>query len=199
MISFRESDHSYWLNDVRVPGVNEIIEAVGLTDPAAKRNYTPFHAARGKALHKATYLHDIGVLDESTIDPEITGYFKAYKLFVKQYIQYQDQWSAMELIVFNSDLFYAGTLDRTGRLCTKDGLIIVDIKSGQKEKWHAVQLALYALALSEGNRFDLKLYGLYLKKDGTFKASRDLVDYTSPDIYKVAEAVTRVFHWKQMK
>ncbi|KKL17566.1 hypothetical protein LCGC14_2484260 [marine sediment metagenome] len=192
MISFRESDHSYWLNDVRVPGVNEIIEAVGLTDPAAKKNYTPFHAARGKALHKATYLHDMGVLDESSIDPEIAGCFEAYKLFVKQYIP---TWFN-ELIVFNSDLFYVGTLDRFGQLSTIDDSVIIDIKTGQKAKWHAIQLALYAIALTKDISTNPKLYGLYLKKDGTFKASRDLVDYTSPDIYKVAEAVTRVFHWK---
>ena len=193
MISFRESDHSYWLNDVRVPGVNEIIEAVGLTDPAGKRNYKPFHAARGKALHKATYLYDMGVLDESTIDPEIAGYFEAYQLFIKEF---KPKWLQHESIVFNKELFYVGTLDRFGQLSTIDDSVIIDIKTGQKAKWHAIQLALYAIALTKDISTNPKLYGLYLKKDGTFKASRDLVDYTSPDIYKVAESAVRLFHWK---
>jgi len=35
MIEFRESDHSYWYDGVRVPGVSEIIDGVGLMDPAA--------------------------------------------------------------------------------------------------------------------------------------------------------------------
>ncbi|KKL69449.1 hypothetical protein LCGC14_2114890, partial [marine sediment metagenome] len=105
-------------------------------------------------------------------------------------------------------------------------IIIAECKTGQKTKWHAIQLALYALALQNKTKNDNKdnlwnfseidikegtvtsqktnvpllplpkLYGLYLKKDGTFKASRDLVDYTDPEIFKVAESAVRLFHWK---
>ena len=192
MIEFHAEDHSYWLDDIRVPGVSEIIEGVGLMDANAKQFYTQYHSDRGTAVHAATVMIDNGTLDESSIDPEIVGYLEAYKKFL---VEYEPMWLKSEYLVFDKKLFYAGRLDRYGYLCAMQG--VVDIKTGQKTKWHAIQLALYALAM--GNYFapDALVFGLYLHKDGSFKASRDLVNYTDPEIFKVAEAATRLFHWRQ--
>ena len=83
MIEFRESDHSYWFDGIRVPGVSEIIEGAGLTDPNAQKYYTKFHADRGTAVHKACELYDKGILDEDSLDPEVVGYLEAYKKFTE--------------------------------------------------------------------------------------------------------------------
>ena len=194
MIEFNEATHTYSLDGIIVPGVSQIIEGAGLTDPNAKRNYTKYHADRGTAVHKACELLDKGILDEDSLDPEITGYVGAYKKFIKEY---KPEWEALEAMVFNEMLFYAGRYDRFGRLNIEGpDWVILDIKTGQKAKWHAIQLALYIMAL-EGRPQFAKLYGLYLKKDGTFKASRDLIDYTDPEVFRVAEATVRIYQWKQ--
>jgi len=193
IITFCEKTHTYWLGSVKIPGVSEIIEGVGLMDSKAKQFYTQYHSDRGTAVHAATVMIDNGTLDESSVDPEIVGYVEAYKKFIEQC---KPKWKHIEYMVFNQIAFYAGTLDRFGSLGKFDQLAILDIKTGQKAKWHAIQLALYVDGLVGRPRF-AKLYGLYLKKDGSFKASRDLVDYTDPEIFKVAEAATRLFHWRQ--
>ena len=191
MIEFHEEDHTYWYNGIRVPGVSEIIEGAGLTDANAKQHYTKFHADRGTAVHKACELLDKGVLDESSLDPEIVGYVEAYKKFIEEY---KPEWPHIELKVFNAISFYAGTLDRFGTIGYD--LVVLDIKTGQKAKWHAIQLALYTNALP-GRPQHAKLYGLYLKRDGSFKASRDLIDYTDPEAFRVAEAAVRIYQWRQ--
>jgi len=196
IITFCEKTHTYWLGSVKIPGVSEIIEGVGLMDAKAKQFYTQFHSDRGTAVHAATVMIDNGTLDESSVDPEIVGYLEAYKKFKEEG---WPQWSCLEYSVFNKTLFYAGTLDRFGTINKE--LVVVDIKTGQKAKWHAIQLAFYCLALIEvpllgGLSFvtqDIKLCGLYLNKKGTYK----LVDYTDPEIFKVAEACVRLFHWRQ--
>ena len=91
---------------------------------------------------------------------------------------------------YNPLLFYAGTLVRYGTMGW--GNSVLDIKTGQKAKWHAIQLALYAMLLVENPNPNLELYGLYLKGNGIYK----LVDYTDPDIFKVAESAVRLFHWR---
>ena len=189
MIEFRESDHSYWYDGVRVPGVSEIIDGVGLMDPAAKQHYTKFYADRGTAVHKATELYDKGTLDESSLDPEIVGYVEAYKKFVAEH---DPTWVEIEKRGFNKQLFYAGTLDRAGFL-NEAGAVVLDIKTGQKAKWHVIQLALYAMLLVQNQNPNLKLYGLYLKGNSIYK----LVDYTDPDILKVAESCIRLYHWQR--
>lgn len=194
MITFNPIDHTYWEGDIRVPGVSEIIEGAGLTDVNAKQHYTKFHADRGRAVHKACELLDKGILDESSLDPEIVGYVDAYKKFTKEY---EPIWTQIEHKIFDHSLFYAGTMDRCGTF--NNGLVILDIKTGQKAKWHAVQLALYALPSLEHDLRVIKLYGLYLKQNGSFKAGRDLIDYTDPEIFRVAEAATRIYHWKNNK
>lgn len=192
MIEFNEATHTYWYDGLNVPGVSEIIEGAGLTDANAKQHYTKFHADRGTAVHKACELLDKGILDESSLDPEIEGYVEAYKKFLKEY---EPGWVEIEKRGFNKQLFYAGTLDRAGFL-TDSGAAVLDIKTGQKAKWHAIQLALYAMLLVENQTPNTNLYGLYLKRDGSFKAKRDLIDYTDPEIFRVAEAATRLYHWR---
>jgi hypothetical protein len=48
---------------------------------------------------------------------------------------------------------------------------VIDIKTGDPDRWHGVQLAAYALAL-DGDFRTLRRLGVYLRPDGAFRTVR---------------------------
>ena len=56
---FRESDHTYWLGDVQVPGVTTVLAILGGYEGIPERILRKA-ADRGTAVHKITELDDAG-------------------------------------------------------------------------------------------------------------------------------------------
>ena len=128
MFTFDPDKHEYRLDGKLLDNVTSVIREAGFMP-----SYTPadleWYLERGRAIHKATELYDKGELDESTVDPRIFGYLKSWKtLNFKYHPQH------IEMPLCDPIYGYAGTIDR---------LPLLDIKSGQPEKWHRIQLGAY--------------------------------------------------------
>ena len=102
------------------------------------RWWTAEDALRGRYVATATALCDQGRLDEAELDPVLTPYLKAWKAFLRDS---KAEVLAVEEVVGDGHWGYAGTLDRRVRLNGVD--CIIDIKTGDHQAWHALQLAAY--------------------------------------------------------
>ena len=174
MIQFDEHSHTYILNGVQLPSVTEITRFCAY-DYRSDRPWLAQEAARrGTAVHEACALIDYGETPEET--PEIAGYLKAYRRFLKDY---RPDWELIEHPMGNLETGFAGTLDRYGTLY--DGReLILDIKTGQLHRAALrAQLTGYRKLLL-WERMDRPclpgLYALRLSRDGTYEL-RDV----SPD------------------
>jgi hypothetical protein len=76
-LKFIEKDHSYWIEEDRVPGLSEVLQKVGLVK--SYRGIDPFYANRGIAVHRANELWLKGDLDEASLDPVCEPFFRAFK------------------------------------------------------------------------------------------------------------------------
>jgi hypothetical protein len=124
---FQDNGHKYTFDGKPVDGLTSTIQEAGLISNYASEWYM----TRGTYIHLATQLWDEGILDESTVDPQIKGYLESWKRFRKD----QDYTPIeIELQLYDPIYLYAGTIDR---------LPLCDLKSGVEEKWHKWQLAGY--------------------------------------------------------
>ena len=186
-INFTESTHTYWVErgdlKEKVPSVSTIIGNILELDKAYK-NIDPFYANRGTAVHKAIELHIADNLDEESLDDEVIPFFNAYKKF-SNLTKFDPLES--ERKVFSEELWVAGTLDLIGEIQNKR--VLIDIKTGQKQKWHQIQTAGYALL---ANCPDIFRYCLYITKKETFK----LEPHTNSIDFDVFKAMATVFNRK---
>ena len=136
-----DDQHVYRLDGNVVPGVNEILQDCGLVNT---QYIKPVYAERGKALHKACHLLDLGELDWSSVPEE-------YLPFIENYIAWKQQTGAKilesEVMLYHSILGFAGTLDK---IVDIDGEIgVVDLKFGQHMKHYPLQLTAYGYLLMD--------------------------------------------------
>jgi len=136
ILEYFDEDHEYRIGGARVPSVTTVIgEHFPFTVPKEKLE---FALAFGKAIHRATELHDRGTLNIETLDPRIVPYLDSWIEFKKQ--------TGCEIVeiehrVYDKVLRYAGTLDRVIRL---DGnLGVLDLKRPKLDARVGVQLAGY--------------------------------------------------------
>jgi len=165
---FKEETHEYFLSGVRIPGVTEILENVGISDFSMVPKETLERAQRrGTRVHKICELWDRDKLNLDSLTLEDMGYLEAWRAFSKKYgVEIPELWEFNEAKLYSKKFGFAGTLDRYIKG------ILVDIKTGVKEKSHPVQLAAYRQLLIE--RYSLRsnvnilIINVYLKPDGTF-------------------------------
>jgi len=163
MLEFNAERHEYRYNGVIVPSVTGIISAVGLYDfDHVSRETLKIAAERGTIVHQCVEWHEAEILDPDSIDPELRGYFDAY-LMLKDRGDLPSKPDATEERVYSVTYLYAGTLDqRFG--CDW----INDIKTGQPDPAHGLQLSAYWLAIQSDMRIKpRRLTGTYLRPDGT--------------------------------
>ncbi len=182
---FDEEEHSYHLDGVELPAVSHILEAAGVVDT---RFFKPEHAERGKRVHKLTEFLDRGTLDWGTVHGSDMGWIEAYQEFKDQYYGMAD-YDWIEQRLYHPTFLYAGTLDRLSHIGD-----LIDLKSGVPAPSHQLQLTAYKDAAEKQGKDVNKIWGLYLKEDGTFKASRDLVEY-EPDL-DAWYGCLQVYNWK---
>ena len=156
MIVFDPITHTYILNGQPVPSVTTILKDMNFIDTTW---FTDYGRDRGKLVHKIIHWHITGELDESTIDPELQGYFDAWKAFedASGFVSTETEKPlASELYRF------AGTPDIIGKF--KDYGEVFDIKTGPVAPWTGLQLAAYEILAGR----PLKRYALQLNKNGKY-------------------------------
>lgn len=159
-LEFNEEKHEYKINGVLVPSVTQIIKVLydfeGIPEDKLE------HAAlRGKAVHKACEIFNLGQEFAWPLSNEIVPYFEAWKKFVRE----------TGLVVTDAErqlghphMMYAGTLDVSGLI--KKTKWLLDIKAvSELSPATGVQLAGYMGMTGE----TMKRGAVQLKPDGTYK------------------------------
>jgi len=175
-------NHEYVEDGKSYPSVTQILKRCGLIDTTWFSN---------ESAQRGTYIHEVlALIDGNTplmvidIPVDIEGYVDAYLKFKKEVdFKIQD----IEKHHINKEMGFAGTPDRTGNLNGSE--VIIDIKTGVKQKWHGVQLSGYKV-LIDGNRL---LYGLYLGKNGKYK----LEQYNDRDYRNIFMCALSLEKWKE--
>ena len=170
MLTFNEELHEYRLDGVVIPSVTTIISAVGLYDfDYVSAETLAVAAERGTIIHRCIEWYAQGQRDESSIDPELVGYFLG-SLNMKEAGLLPDRPVEIERRVCSKRFRYAGTLDQKYELDW-----INDLKTGLPGPEHGLQLSAYWLADYEDLLTKPKrLTGSYLHRDGS---TGDLIDY----------------------
>lgn len=163
-IVFDEATHTYCVGGIIVPSVTEILKELGFIDT---RWYTNNGSDRGKVIHKLCEDYDNGNIDWGEVG-EYAGYIKAWAKFVDDY---GEEWEGVEVAAHCGVL--AGTIDRVSSTA------IVDIKTGQKSKWHRLQLSLYHLMIPRE-----KIFAVRIRANGRY--SIDSYD-PEPNVYAIRD------------
>lgn len=162
MFTFRESDHSYWLDARRLDGVTEILRDAGMVNGSW---FTEESRTRGTYVHAATEMIDKGSLDWTALDPVLIPYCQAYQKFV------EDKRPVIllsEKHLYHAVHLYAGTPDR---VVTLDGATaLIDLKTGVPAPATAIQVAAYReLVRVNEDIIPAKCFSLHLRDDGTYR------------------------------
>ena len=183
MLTVDEASHTYRFGGQVVPGVTSILAPLSNFDRVPK-HVLDAASAFGKAVHLACELDDLGALDESALDPELSPYLQGWRKFSADH---QVKWPFIESPVYHSTMRYAGTLDRLGLV--NGELTVVDIKSSvQLYPSVGPQLAAYASAKGVP---DAKRMAVQLKPDGTYVAK----PYTDPTDWPVFCSLLTLRNW----
>ena len=157
-----DAGHVYRVNGIVRPGVTSILKDCGLIPDFANEEAM----LRGKAVHRACELLDLGTLDWSSVRDEFMPYMTAYEEALEKY-RLTPIPEFIERKVYHPYCLYAGTLDRVYRAVNGD-LILTDIKTGTSipdyagEQTAAYKDALLALGYQVADRAVL-----LLKPDGS--------------------------------
>ena len=169
-----------------LPHVTGILKTVGMIDT---RFYTEAARDFGTKLHLATQILDEGRLDWKDLDPRLLPRVRQYQDFLRQV---DVRILAIEERVENIPLQYQGRLDR--RVFIIDSYYpqgregVLDIKPPNKERWHPIQLSMYA------NCFDRPMarWSLHLHDE-----RYQLIEHRGRRDWEVAKAAMTLAAWKE--
>jgi len=155
--SFEPKEHLYQDDKGNIlNSVTQILKSELNTYNYANQNYA---STRGTHIHSACELWDKNDLDEKDLDEEIKPYLEQYKLALKnENIEILQN----EVRRYSPKYLFAGSVDKLARIANKN--VIIDIKSGQEEKWHFMQIGAYGELVRPEFKVD-EYYCLYLKPD----------------------------------
>lgn len=178
---FDQALHAYTRNGRPLAAVTQVLRSSGLVDPG---KYAAGSADRGRAVHLACQYLDEGDLDEASVPEALKGYLAAYRKFLRDSGW---KWTGIEVRAAHKTLDYAGTIDRIG-----DGLVL-DIKTGVKENWVAIQLAAYAAMLD--SPMSLRRFALYISRDGNY-SSVEFQRHDFPQDWAVFQSALNIHNWR---
>jgi len=176
-----DADHRYWADNGKtrweIPGVSFLLDWKFGKNQFFKKG----SAHRGTMAHRACTLDDQGILDESTVAPELKGYLAAWRKFKSEKaVEVLDT----EFIVYDLSLGYAGTADRLIKWNRSSRFCVVDLKSGVKTDTHWLQLGAYVRASKDWRALDGLI--VYLKDTGNFTL----------DFYEGKRILEAVHYWE---
>ncbi len=166
-IIFDDENHKYTVGKIKLPSVTQILSAVGMYKGLENipKHILDVAAERGKTIHTIIEYHLNGELDESSIDPELMGYFQAYLACRADHPEIFDNLTYFEKTVYSKKFGYCGRVDAGG------DRIMIDFKTtAQESAVTALQLSGYWLSEHEDYLLDKPdvLAGLYLHRDATY-------------------------------
>lgn len=186
-LTFDSETHSYFVDDKKVPGVSDIMQAGGLIDFGKIPEGILAHAAeRGTNVHLACEYYDTDSLDYDSVQHEIVPYFNAWVKFCKDF---NPEFLMIEQRLYSETYDYAGTIDRVAIIGGVPYLL--DIKSGAKRKEHAIQTAAYAELIP--NNDEIERACVYLDKEGNYK----FVGYDDPNDFVVFICALSIYNFKK--
>ena len=147
-----DGNHTYRYYGGIVPGVNEILKAVGVSPDFDKVPKIEKYRVFGKRVHKMTALYDKGILDEKQLSEPFRPYLQGWKNLHKDH---KIKWKYIEVPRYHRTLGYAGQPDRVGMFDTL--LIIGDIKT--KDETQTIKISL-------ANKIQIHAYGVLCEDDG---------------------------------
>lgn len=179
---FDPTTHTYTVDGRIVPSVTQILHEAGIIDTAF---YTEEARQRGSYVAEATALLDRGELELAELDPALVGYVDAWKKF-KLDAQFVPE--LIEAPLFDPWGRFAGTLDRAGPLHGR--WANVEIKTGGREEWHALQTAAYAHLMK---RPAARRIVVYLEPDARYECH----EFSDSGDHAAFMAALAVVTWKR--
>ena len=157
--------HRYFLDEVELPGVSDILETAGL-----KHGWRGHQEAqlRGQHVHRCCELLDQGDLDWDSVHPEFRGYVEAWQRFTDEY---GVESSLIEYRSYHPQLRFGGTLDRRAVVGRWNATAILDLKTGVEEYWHRWQTAGYGTLGGAAWVRDCRA-AVYVHEDGTYAVEK---------------------------
>lgn len=162
---FEVAKHEYFLNEQRIPSASELLERGGLYGDAAKF-YTEAGRDRGTDVHDLTRDYDLGALDIKQLETPNRGAVLGY---IAASVALNPAWECIEEAECHAGYRFGCRPDRVGAVMERP--TIAEIKRAAKAKWHAVQTALQALAVSYRTGIrpeDYQRLVIYVKPTGKF-------------------------------
>jgi hypothetical protein len=188
---YNDERHEYVLDGAIIPSTTQVLAAEGFIDTTFMNDEG---RERGSMVHLAVEYLLEGRLDMGSLDPRISPYVDGARVFVKD-MGYKPQ--IIEKPIAHPIYLYGMKPDTIGTVRQfGDELVLIDWKTGAKDKATIIQMASYVEGL-RANGIDIKhVYIIYLKDDGTYKP--ELVKVTRKEINIFIYALT-CMNWKNNK
>ena len=157
-VEYDDAEHAYLLDGQRVPAVTQILTLTGRIDT---RWFTEAACERGRRVHAWAEQIDTQCM-RSLPDEATGGYVEAYLAMLRDCRPIYD---TLERAYWHPQLRYGGRPDRgIRRWALSDGPATLELKTGNEEDWHGVQLAGYERLRRRGSR-----WVCYLQANGRYK------------------------------
>ena len=182
MIVFDALNHTYTEDETLLPSVTTILGAEGFYNPKV---FTAGSADRGTEVHLLTQQMDEGkkTLNTLMLHP-LYSYAEAWDRFRRDT---GVEILFCEVMVGGKDLGAAGMVDRFAKI--RGAEYILDIKSGQKMPWHAIQLAGYKYL----SRRACRRACVYLRPTGKY----EFIEHSDRYDEMVWKAALISYRWKK--
>jgi len=186
---YREDVHTYTHNNIRIPGISELLKYWGYIDDTFYTSEEPRDI--GTAVHAGTSAFDKGEDSYQLFeDPRILKRIEAYMLFKtdKKFMP-----TIIELPQHSDALALACRPDRVGYFAESSVPCIIDIKCGGEAKWHPLQTAGQQICIGDCRYY--RRFGLYLRMDGTYK----LKEHTDPTELALVQSLVALYWYNKNK
>lgn len=177
---FDHESHTYWIGDRQIPNVTSMLKATGHVDDTY---FTEESRRRGQAVHGLTSDYDLKGLDVDRLVSPFRGYVLAHAEAMKRL---KPAWLAVEVPEVHPKFGYGCRCDRVGKIYGAIGTL--DEKTGPPSKWHSIQTALQAIAVSW--RYGLapeamQRFNLYVTEAGRYKVEQHVQKRDFDEAYRI--------------
>jgi hypothetical protein len=210
---FDERTHQHFLDGVELPSITRVLRMAGI-DVFPRAEFVSSEAMaraaeRGRAVHEATALDDMGDLDPETVDPLVAGYLEGWRRF-RADTKFVPDPRFTEAPLASGLMGYAGIPDRGGHFpnpaaagrdigdlianrVAQDFPAVVEIKAvTELHDRIGIQLAAQGKLLAEHGFFAVKHVAVQLRPDGTYR----MREYLGPLDREMFFSALRIVTWR---